>query len=375
MKSRVVLQHMFFSIAAAAFLAAGCGGTDEGAQELSEDEIASLGKADASSLPAPADPTKRLYFDTPEWVSLDGGTTYLDYRVFSAKGSHEFKLTVTNLGEDKGKTAGFKLYRLARTTRGRLYWAFITSSDGPNGVAALAYASSYTRVYMIESTASPLPTQLQIALGCKGNDHSACAVTQQPGDRCGGIAAGRFRCDDGLFCQYPVGTCDSADVQGVCTRVPAVCPRGILCRPVCGCDGNMYCGGCDVAQARVSVRHGGTCDCDPTVWNRASMTPETLAAQTWVDASQSNFYSFNTDGTFYSEFAPPCTRATTGPRCEIAVMMRPGKYQISGPEVHITYDLNGTTGLFAYETNCAYETRLTGSDNGNDQTLVPSTAQ
>src|SRR5207237_350929 len=67
--------------------------------------------------------------------------------------------------------------------------------------------------------------------------------------------------DGGLFCQFESG-CGMADQGGECAVQPTVCPRGIACFPVCGCDGKEYCMGCDISSHGQSVAHMGQCECD-----------------------------------------------------------------------------------------------------------------
>jgi len=73
---------------------------------------------------------------------------------------------------------------------------------------------------------------------------------------CGGIAG--IPCDDGEFCQFPDGTCDISDNQGICQPIPQVCP--LIFDPVCGCDGVTYGNRCVAAMAGVSIDHEGPCE-------------------------------------------------------------------------------------------------------------------
>lgn len=75
------------------------------------------------------------------------------------------------------------------------------------------------------------------------------------GEVCGGIAG--LGCAEGLFCEYPPGTCGFADQQGVCTRPPESCPE--IFEPVCGCDGETYANDCFRQMARVALDHTGPC--------------------------------------------------------------------------------------------------------------------
>ena len=76
------------------------------------------------------------------------------------------------------------------------------------------------------------------------------------GQICGGFAG--IPCDDpNEFCKFPEGTCDWADIFGVCTPIPDECPD--VWEPVCGCDGVTYANECEADRATVSLRHRGPC--------------------------------------------------------------------------------------------------------------------
>ena len=76
------------------------------------------------------------------------------------------------------------------------------------------------------------------------------------GDFCGGIAG--FPCKEGQYCQFPEGTCNWADMMGVCIDVPGACIA--LWDPVCGCDGKTYGNDCELAAAMAQKDHHGACD-------------------------------------------------------------------------------------------------------------------
>jgi Kazal-type serine protease inhibitor domain len=75
------------------------------------------------------------------------------------------------------------------------------------------------------------------------------------GETCGGFAG--IKCNRGLFCQHPPGTCFFADMSGTCERVPRFCPHVVM--PVCGCDRKTYNNDCERQRAGVSKDHDGKC--------------------------------------------------------------------------------------------------------------------
>ena len=84
---------------------------------------------------------------------------------------------------------------------------------------------------------------------------AASAAGAGPGQTCGGFAG--IKCNRGLFCQKPPGTCFFADMSGTCERVPRFCPHVVM--PVCGCDNKTYNNDCERQRAGVSKNHDGKC--------------------------------------------------------------------------------------------------------------------
>ena len=52
---------------------------------------------------------------------------------------------------------------------------------------------------------------------------AGAAPTSKLGDRCGGVAGPR--CDEGLWCQMPMGKCYVSDLPGTCARITEICPE------------------------------------------------------------------------------------------------------------------------------------------------------
>ncbi len=79
---------------------------------------------------------------------------------------------------------------------------------------------------------------------------------------CGGFVG--LPCDQGEFCKLHEGTCNYADIFGICTEIAQACPA--VYDPVCGCDGMTYGNECEAEMAGVSIDHRGACPpaCEPT---------------------------------------------------------------------------------------------------------------
>jgi hypothetical protein len=85
---------------------------------------------------------------------------------------------------------------------------------------------------------------------------SALAAGVPTGSKCGGIA-GRQCSARGVFCKRPIGQCQVADAQGVCTKKPQICTQDVV--PVCGCNGKTYSNACMADKAGVRVAATGAC--------------------------------------------------------------------------------------------------------------------
>ncbi len=83
----------------------------------------------------------------------------------------------------------------------------------------------------------------------------AFAEDAKVGESCGG--SDERPCVEGLFCEYPKGTCGESSVSGTCSEVPEMCIE--MWAPVCGCDGKTYGNSCKAGGAQVSVKKDGKC--------------------------------------------------------------------------------------------------------------------
>jgi hypothetical protein len=82
-----------------------------------------------------------------------------------------------------------------------------------------------------------------------------CKRAAQAGEMCGGIAG--ITCLDGLVCDPPSGSCQVADIGGICVVRPKPCTKEF--RPVCACDDTTFANDCLRLAAGAAKSHDGEC--------------------------------------------------------------------------------------------------------------------
>jgi hypothetical protein len=73
---------------------------------------------------------------------------------------------------------------------------------------------------------------------------------------CGGF--GGISCPSRQYCEFPDGSCGSADQTGICLDQPKDCVSPAPGQ-VCGCDGKTYSTDCARQAAGIALKHTGPC--------------------------------------------------------------------------------------------------------------------
>lgn len=76
------------------------------------------------------------------------------------------------------------------------------------------------------------------------------------GGACGGFAGGKCAADE--YCDYANNTCGVADGGGNCVKRPISCPA-VVGTPVCGCDGQIHSGACEMYMSGVDLNANASC--------------------------------------------------------------------------------------------------------------------
>ena len=100
-----------------------------------------------------------------------------------------------------------------------------------------------------------IATALALALLLSALTIGAPAGAAKKGEVCGGIVG--IACDMGLYCDYPPGKCQVADLSGRCETAPEVCTARY--EPVCSCEGKEFGNDCLRRLKRVRKSHDGPC--------------------------------------------------------------------------------------------------------------------
>jgi hypothetical protein len=247
------------------------------AQGIAEDPIEDPAiQQSVSSAPIEV-PTVPAYFEVPNSITVDDETPWV-YTRFELIPKGKVAIHLSKDKYDQPGPVSFKIHRVQANGHLRYY----RTVDGVDGLAQTTLRSVTGGTYVVEVVGEPHPAHLWLDLMCMTD---RCSPRQQPNQMCGGIAA--FRCDDGLACIHPDGTCGWADGAGTCVIAPQVCMD--VYQPVCGCDGKTYSNRCAAEAAGASVDHEGACalaSCRPYCGAKGSRS------EGWYDGGTNQLVKF-----------------------------------------------------------------------------------
>jgi hypothetical protein len=101
---------------------------------------------------------------------------------------------------------------------------------------------------MIQKKITPLIFSLLIC-SC-GSDSESQTNSKLIGTSC----KTNSTCGEGLYCEYPEGTCGENNSPGKCMLRPDLARTECIAVVACGCDKNLYPTPCDAAAAGISIR-------------------------------------------------------------------------------------------------------------------------
>ncbi|NOX57588.1 MAG: hypothetical protein GXP29_01855, partial [Planctomycetes bacterium] len=134
------------------------------------------------------------------------------------------------------------------------------------GVCALAFVVWSDSA---KAQVGPQPNQQQLSALCRAALTTGGIMPIDCPQVCGGISGAT--CSAGEFCEFPIGSCDIQDRQGLCETIPLVCPDNV--EPVCGCDGVTYGNACEADAVGASIAHVGACDSTFVNWENGHVHP------------------------------------------------------------------------------------------------------
>jgi hypothetical protein len=93
------------------------------------------------------------------------------------------------------------------------------------------------------------------ATGAGGSGAGGTGAGGASGATCGGLRG--MSCATNQFCDLPAGSCNVADMTGICVTKNLACAT--IYQPVCGCNGTTYPSDCDRISAGATKKSDGAC--------------------------------------------------------------------------------------------------------------------